>query len=357
MTRVLSALVLSALFWSPGLPPSPACCPVFRAGAHVVNADQTVIMLWDAASRTQHFIRKASFKTEADDFGFLIPTPEEPQLEESGDDAFPYLAKLTEPEVKASLRLPSLTCSHSLYEAPSRSGEVHVRQEKEVAGFKAVVLETRSATALAQWLKDNGFAFSPAVQAWAKPYVEAGWKITALKVAKNKDDQAKTDVAAAALRLSFRTERPLFPYREPEAADSAQALAAKKRLLRIYFLAEAKYQGQHDKRTPWSGKVVWANKLSAEQRRKTLELLKLPANTGPAEWWLTEFEDNWPYQAAPGDVYFSRAARQDTVRRPVQYAAGSGGPIDVTLIACAGLVLLPPLLRRFGRRRADQTAG
>src|SRR5262245_39477110 len=75
--------------------PSPGCCPAGPKGQPVVNADQTVIILWDAATKTQHFIRQASFKTEADDFGFLIPSPAEPELFESGNEAFPALLDLT----------------------------------------------------------------------------------------------------------------------------------------------------------------------------------------------------------------------------------------------------------------------
>src|ERR1700682_5066336 len=88
------ALLLAVLLSSP----TPACCPAPPSGKPVVNADQTVILIWDAATKTQHFIRKASFKSDADDFGFLVPTPSQPELNESGNDAFPYLLKLTEPE-------------------------------------------------------------------------------------------------------------------------------------------------------------------------------------------------------------------------------------------------------------------
>src|SRR6266849_6327731 len=82
------------------VPLTPACCPAPPPGRQVVNADQTVILLWDAATKTQHFIRKASFQSEAEDFGFLVPTPSQPELEESGNQAFPFLQKLTEPERK-----------------------------------------------------------------------------------------------------------------------------------------------------------------------------------------------------------------------------------------------------------------
>jgi hypothetical protein len=81
-------------------PPAPGCCPAPPSGKPVVNADQTVIIIWDAASRTEHFIRQASFKSQDDDFGFLVPTPSQPDLSESGNEAFPLLLKLTEPERK-----------------------------------------------------------------------------------------------------------------------------------------------------------------------------------------------------------------------------------------------------------------
>src|SRR5262245_48553269 len=69
-------------------------------GQPVVNADQTVILIWDAATKTQHFVRKASFEGKADDFGFVVPSPSQPELSESGNEAFGVFAKVTEPETK-----------------------------------------------------------------------------------------------------------------------------------------------------------------------------------------------------------------------------------------------------------------
>ena len=89
--RIWLALPLAGAFLLPSLlaPPAPACCPAPPSGRPVVNADKTVILIWDAATKTQHFIRQASFKSEADDFGFLVPTPTQPELNESGNAAFP----------------------------------------------------------------------------------------------------------------------------------------------------------------------------------------------------------------------------------------------------------------------------
>jgi hypothetical protein len=363
-TRINAALVAAIVLLAMSLLmlPANACCPAGHSGMPVVNADQSVIILWDAATQTEHFIRRASFKSDGDDFGFLIPSPSQPELNESGNDAFPYLQKLTEPKVITKPR-PSegiscgcsgaKTSTYGLAGGPSRS-HVTVLDEKFVAGFKATVLETKSTDALLDWLKANDYAYSPEVKDWAKPYVESGWKITALKVAKDKEGKENKNVAAAALRMSFKTDRPLFPYREPDTRKDSATLGATSRLLRIYFIGEARYEGQLTREKPWSGKVAWSKKLSDEARTKTLESLKLPATTGPAQWWLTEFEDRWPYEVAPADVTFSRSVNQDTVeRKPIIQYVSASWPGDVTIYAMAAVVILPPFLRRLRGGRAS----
>ncbi len=336
-------------------PPAAGCCPAPPSGKPVVNADQTVIIIWDAASRTEHFIRQASFKSQADDFGFLVPTPNQPQLSESGNEAFPFLIKLTEPERKKTPR-PSGSlgcgCGAPRVRMLEATPGVKLLAEKLVAGFQAVVLEAKSANALVGWLKEHGYAFSPEVEAWAKPYVEAGWKITALRVAKSKDGRNEQTVTASSLRLSFKTDRPLFPYREPDPRKQAAALGAQHRLLRIYFLADARYQGELTREVAWTGQVAWANPLSSPDHKRLFELLNLPDTPAHADGWLTEFEDDWPYQAAPADVMFSRSADQSPVKRPPIYEyTAAPWPTDLTIYALAAVVVMPPLLRRLRRER------
>ena len=349
----LAAALLVGFLW-PTL--SPACCPAPPSGKPVVNADQTVIIIWDPATKTEHFIRQASFTSEADDFGFLVPTPAQPDLHEAGNEAFPLLRKLTEPE-KLKVPRPSegVGCACGTKATSTFSDvatSVRVLEEKLVAGFNAVVLEASSAGDLVEWLKEHGYAFSPEIEAWAKPYVDAGWKITALKVAKGKQDNTGNRVTASALRMTFKTDRPLFPYREPDPKKSAEALGVRKRLLRIYFIADQRYQGELTKDAAWTGQVAWANKLADDDRKKALELLKLTESAGPAQWWLTEFEDDWPYKVAPADVYFSSDSNQDAIKRPpiVEYVS-SPWPKDVTVYALVGVVFLPALLRRMRRAR------
>ena len=358
MNRRLGSILLSvipiACFVVVAASPTPACCPVGPQGKPVVNADQTVVILWDPVTKIEHFIRQASFKSDAADFAFLIPTPNEPELEESGNEAFPFLAKVTEPEIRKVPR-PSagVGCGCSgggkpVVTSAAEAPDVTVLSEKKVAGFNAQVLEATSAPALVAWLKDHGYEFSPEVEAWLQPYVDQGWKITALKVAKEDGQQEEKQLGAAALRLSFKTDRPLFPYREPDPEKAAAALDAKQRLLRIFFVSDKRFQGELTKESPWTGNVAWSDKLPAAKRDELLKHLALPDSTGPSEYWLTEFEDYWPYKAAPADLYFSADASQKTVKRPpiIQYV-NSRGPLDATLLGFLALALTPWARQRW----------
>jgi hypothetical protein len=213
-----------------------------------------------------------------------------------------------------------------------------------VAGFDATVLTATTGAALAGWLRDHGYSYSPQVAAWAHPYVAGGWMMVALKVAKPKDGLSQPDLRATALRLSFKTERPLFPYREPESAVAAHRLGTSERLLRIYFISDGRYRAAFGNGSAWSGEVVWSGDITAH-RPGLLSELKLPAPTGPSHWWLTMFKDHWPYAPAAGDVYFARDPNQGVVQR-------AAGPVryhwDVALAAFLAAAALRPFRRRRG---------
>jgi hypothetical protein len=326
------AIALSALIPATG----NGCCALGRAGQPVVNADQTVLLVWDPKTKTEHFIRKASFKADGADFGFLVPTPSKPELSESGNDAFPYLANITRPLPKSGGG--GFGCGCSKKERMLAQKSVTVIERKEVAGFDAAVLSANSATALTGWLKTNGYHFSPEVEAWAAPYIRDGWMMTALRVIKPTGEKEDPDVSASALRITFSTERPIFPYREPDSREAAKKVGASSRLLRLYFISDARYEGALGGTNSWSGKAVWSNAITDADKAKLIGHLKLPESSGPAKWWLTEFEDRWPYGIAPGDLYFAPSKKQEPLARSL-YASSSAG-VDAALPFCAAAGLI-----------------
>src|SRR5258708_354313 len=87
----LGAIVTTSAVW--------ACSGVGPPGKPVVFGDQTNIVIWDEAHHTEHFIRNANFKSGADNFGFIAPTPGKPHLNEASNQAFYTLANLAPVQV------------------------------------------------------------------------------------------------------------------------------------------------------------------------------------------------------------------------------------------------------------------
>ena len=343
--KTMLILVLTAAALAAGMKAN-ACCALTVSGRAAVNADQSVIMVWDEARKMQHFVREATFATDAADVGFIVPVPTQPELAESGSEAFPLLRTITAPEPASSGF--SIGCAAV---APARAYGVSVRvlEEKRVAGYDATVLQADSGRALAAWLKRRGYPFSSAVADWAAPYVRDGWCFAAMQVAKDGSRRERPGgrLAASSLRLSFRTDRPLFPYREPASAAAAAALGEKSRLLRIDFIAKGPMRavcGADE--APWRGRVVWSGDIS-RHREALLRALRLPDDTLEGRWWLTTFEDRWPWAQAPGDVWFLPDPRGRRVKRT---AVAAGGDAAVPLWMVAALTM--GARRRAGKRGA-----
>lgn len=211
---------------------------------------------------------------------------------------------------------------------------MNVLLETNVAGFDAVVLEANDPKALADWLGAHGYASSPETSDWAEPYVAANWKITAFKYA-----GAKERVDVGAVRMSFKTERPLFPFRVPKDQRTARGT------LRVFFVGSDRVSGELGAAKP----AAWAAKTrySSENGRLTAALEgAIPADRRPDGLWLTAFEDeHWP--SSGDDLYFIRSADASrVVPPPVVDEAEIPLPLDV-LAAVAGVVFW---IRRRSRR-------
>jgi hypothetical protein len=298
-----------------------ACAPAPAAGQTVAIASEDAVIVWDGAHQTEHFIRRAAFRTESKDFGFLVPTPTEPKLAEADDAVFDRLSDLVKPEVivqhRNSYELGSLFLS--LRGAKSEAAaaavpQVTVLQTARVAGLDAVVLEADSASAIGDWLSKHGYAFRPELVSWLEPYVKAKWKISAFKIAKSGDDGSE-GVGTKALRMSFSTTKPFYPYREP--ADQRLAPLStnpwEKRLLRLFVFSSERVKGDLERPGGWPGEAKFARSLP-----DVTPLLRgvVPAGDYPKSAWLTAFED--PSDPRPGvaDVFFARSEDQSALTPP-----------------------------------------
>jgi hypothetical protein len=337
----------------PATDPARGCAVAPPRNKYVDIADETALIVWDGETKTEHFIRRANFQTDVYNFGFLVPTPTRPEINEADDKAFDDLARITAPQVVTQTRPSSSGCSAGCGAAAPKAmapaGNVTVVEEKRVAGLDTAVLEADDVASLKKWLEEHDYPFAPNLEEWVGHYVKAKWTITAFKVAK--PDKDTPQVGMKAVRMSFKTDRPFFPYREPKDQGEVKHATGMNRLLRVFLVSDKRTKGQiGDKDGTWPGKVVWSNRVQPSDRIKVLELAKLAGDAAPADWWLTEFEDRSNPRPGTDDVYFTTAEDQQPVARPphVRYVSLSP-PECVLCYALTACLCIPLLAWRFRR--------
>lgn len=329
-----------------GIPDARACATAPPRGEEAQIAEEEAVIAWDPATGTEHFIRRASFHATARAFGFLVPTPTTPSLGEVPDAVYGSLAREIRPELRHEAGPISLSLGSWLFEPCMRGVDkseeagalataVRVIQTAHVAGFDATTVEADDPAALAGWLGGHGFATSPELTTWLERYVTAHWKLTAFVVATDEAQGRSYDLATRAVRMTFHTDRPFYPYREP--ASPAPPDAAH-RLLRVFFLSDVRYAatlaGQ-----PWSARVLHAGRIA-----------QLPAELVPLageRQFTTVFDDDSAPRRGLDELYFAPSADPAEVRQPASVIVDRNEiTIPVELILLVGFVVV-----RYVRRR------
>ena len=320
-------LVGTALFATMGTPTRrvDGCAVIWRPSSNPVEvAAERAIILWEPDYKTQHFIRAAQFRTTtADDFGFLVPTPTRPELAEADPGLFERLEEVTKPREIWTTITQTIPCRGGKFAmvgsaikpsessiAPSR---VEVLEQKTVGAYQAAVLKANDAAALNTWLATNGYQSRPALQPWLAKYVRNGWILTAFKMKPGAN-------AGTAVRLSFTTEKPFYPYREPDDAKPTAGAKATGRKLKLFLLADVRLKATHDDpAVAWLGHTVWAGKLTAGSLAGLPESLGATASVAGRlnkDWYLTEYEDRSDPRPVTDELSFTVADDQSAMERP-----------------------------------------
>lgn len=368
--------------------PAPGCAiaPLKgQSGTSVQTASEEAVIIYDQASKTEHFIRTASFMSSSAEFGFLVPTPSKPDIAEADPAIYGDLANLTKPKVeirRISKSNFSIGCGApegtfanvasdlSGRATPSPKSEVNVIEQKRVGNLIVNVLQAETPQALRDWLGKNGYDDRPELTEWLKPYTTDKWYISAFKMASDIAGPAVTTgklnapsrtvaLTGTTVRMSFQTDRPFYPYREP--ADVRNVNPPGGRLLRVYLLASTISTGLigFENGQPWPARTVWAGMMSHESVESVALRSKVSGmNAGQTAWFLTEFEDRSSPRPGTDELYFGPAPDQSPVERPpiIKYeyidrtredAAMFFGIVFVATIAMAiGIVAI---VRRFQR--------
>lgn len=296
-----------------GTPRLETCCGVTGTGDIVKFKGQKNIIVWDPAAKTEHFIRKAAFATDAAALGFIAPTPSVPELEEVSEKAFQTLANLKavsdfDPSIKG--------------EAASVEATVEIVQVKDVAGYHAITVKANDIAALSKWMDENGFVTTPSIREWTAYYVNKGWYLTTFKViAKN------GSAGTGTVRMSFKIDKPFNPFYVPDDNKTDGEPGG----LALFFVSPDDWQPEGEL-GPQLLKRHWRAELTQSAATVLAEQLKLPSL--PAACLVTSYDCLFfPEADIKEDVFFVYAGMgAPTVTRWIQ--------ICVAVIAISGFVIL-----------------
>jgi len=256
-------------------------------GKAVATVSESAIIVWDEKSHTERFLRIASFDTEAKDLGFLVPTPTQPNLEAAKTDAFDYLRG------DVAKRHVSIGCSkRDSTAAGSAEADSPVISESHVGGFDISVLSLARPKSVEKWLSAHKFPVSAATAEWLTPYAAKNWVITAFQV-----DASHGAANLKPVMMTFATDRPFYPYREPKQRSEGLG-----RSLEVFFLADGAYSGSMNGEE-WVATESASDNLAKDEVAEVQGAL--PGVDLADTHWLTGFMDTSNPRVGTGDVYFT----------------------------------------------------
>ena len=172
-------------------------------------AQKAVILYGNSTGNyTEHLILSVSFEGDAEDFAWVIPVPNLPEIAVTDAELFWELSDFTAAEVPKKSGCEGEG-------APGYQDGVDVIEEQVVGPYATAILAATNATALADWLNANGYIFPEDGEAIISEYIEKEWYFVATKINAIEEGtgEALAEGAIEPIVLSFASNETVYPLR------------------------------------------------------------------------------------------------------------------------------------------------
>lgn len=291
--------------------PAWACgCGAMIADSSVRISDETSIVRYDAAARTEDIVMRLSAESAEKDAAWLFPTPSEATVRLGERGWFEQLDALTEPRVVTRrIWFPDLGFGDGATAggAPSGpGGSVEVLGERDLGPFRVATLDADDPDALSGWLTRNGYRLRPDLAKALGPYVEQGWKYVAVKLRPSSGERLTGELAP--LHVSFASDELVYPMRLSRLAENTQRL-------HLYVLGDHRVEQTTGVRM----RLAFAGRVTPEQVRSP-ELREFLGEgrfmTELTDHWIDpeEIVDDYRFTATDDEPYRQVVHREEVVR-------------------------------------------
>jgi len=182
-----------------------------KEGRDISEPEQKAVIFFHGGA--EELILSVRFEGAADDFGWLVPTPEPPRIEESGTSLFEMMSIFT----------PSVVTygeGRGMWKERTLGEGVDVLDELTVGAFDLTVVRADDAGDLRSWLEERGFAYDEEAEKILAGYIERGWCFTAMRINPSVRDPMQGDLEHELsqgiidpLRFTFDAPEPIYPLR------------------------------------------------------------------------------------------------------------------------------------------------
>jgi hypothetical protein len=177
------------------------------------SAQKAVILYGNyTGNYTEHLILSVSFEGDAEDFAWVIPVPNMPEIAVTNAELFWELSDFTAEGLPDGGGGGGFGCFGGA--APEGDG-VDVIEEKVVGRYATAILSATNATALADWLNANGYVFPEEGEEIVSEYIEKEWYFVATKINAVEEDTGDVlaEGAIEPIVLSFASNETVYPLR------------------------------------------------------------------------------------------------------------------------------------------------
>ncbi|WP_245769286.1 DUF2330 domain-containing protein [Streptomyces indicus] len=346
MSAVLLALLV--LLLGSLIRPAYACgCGAMVPGeGSSISVDRELSAVrWDG--RRQEIAMSLSVRGDAREAAWIMPVPSRADVRLGDRALFDELAELTAPIHKKRFyfwpREGDFPFSAEESDgggagAPERTPPVGVTGRDRLGPFDVARLTAADPDALADWLRKEGFRLPDRLSRELRPYVDQGWQYVAVRLAPDGDGDATLGGLLEPLRISFASDRLVYPMR-------LSRLAAQPQKLDLYVLAAHRME-------PRSAIGGYLPDVTYANRLKGTAAPAVRSFAGAEATYLTAIEQQFPHPAEISGDHELRRAASDAPYQHVVYhdelLLWAGVP--AWMVTVGGAVLLP-LLALFVWRR------
>lgn len=210
---VLAVSLLFTMLLSIAVVPALADGAFFALlGDDIFQPSQKAIILYE--NNREGLILAVKYEGNADEFAWVIPVPNYPDIDVSDPDLFRELSKITTEDLPVRLG-----CARFV---PLPLGPVVQVLERTIIGpYDVAILSAQDPTALVDWLNSNGYSFPEEGEKILDDYITKEWYFVATRINTGEEATGLATGTIEPLKLSFESDEIIYPLRITSLSSKA----------------------------------------------------------------------------------------------------------------------------------------